>query len=133
MENLYGSICLSDIPKEFIRTANNGKKYLSIAVNVRRSVGQDGETHYIKVLVPKEQQQANVTHYIGNLKPSKIQPQPQQQGYYQPQQGYYPQQPMPQPMPQGYYQQPQPQVQPQPQPQQGNFESLNDSDNDLPF
>lgn len=106
MKNLYGNICLSDIPKEFIFVANNGKKYLSIAVNVRKTVGKGGETHYIKVLVPKDQQRTNVVHYIGNLKPSRIQP---QQGYYRPQQLQSPQ-------------------------QQGNFETLNAAeDEDLPF
>ena len=30
--NYYGSICLSDIPKEVIKEGKNGKKYLNITV-----------------------------------------------------------------------------------------------------
>ena len=29
---LIGSICLSDVPKEAIKTAKNGKEYLNLAV-----------------------------------------------------------------------------------------------------
>lgn len=47
-ENLYGSLCLTDIPKELITTGKNGKKYLNIVVNKRREVSQFGMTHYVK-------------------------------------------------------------------------------------
>ena len=30
--NYYGSICLTDIPKEVIKTGKNGKKYLNISI-----------------------------------------------------------------------------------------------------
>lgn len=48
MENLYGSICLTDIPKELITVGKNGKKYLNVVINARREVSQYGYTHYIK-------------------------------------------------------------------------------------
>lgn len=71
--NLYGSICLSDIPKELIVTAKNGKKYLNIQVNARREVSQYGMTHYIKAATRKEQRREGVNYYIGELKPSLYQ------------------------------------------------------------
>jgi hypothetical protein len=37
------SICVSDIPKEQITTANNGKKYMSITVSVNDTADQYGK------------------------------------------------------------------------------------------
>ena len=70
MDNLYGSICLSDIPKELITVGKNGKKYLNIEVKERREVSQFGMTHYIKAYCKKEHQRQGVNYYIGELKPS---------------------------------------------------------------
>lgn len=42
MANYYGSICLTDIPKELIKTASNGKKYLNIDIYERKEVGKFG-------------------------------------------------------------------------------------------
>lgn len=67
-EYLYGSICLSDIPKEFITTGRNGKKYLNVNITKRRTPSQYGQTHNIKVYVPKEQQKQGMNYYIGELK-----------------------------------------------------------------
>lgn len=64
-ENLYGSLCLTDIPKELITTGKNGKKYLNIVVNKRREVSQFGMTHYVKAHCKKEQQREGVNYYIG--------------------------------------------------------------------
>lgn len=72
-ENLYGSLCLTDIPKELITTGKNGKKYLNIMVNKRREVSQFGMTHYVKAHCKKEQQREGVNYYIGELKPSSYQ------------------------------------------------------------
>lgn len=72
-ENLYGSLCLTDIPKELITTGKNGKKYLNIVVNKRREVSQFGMTHYVKAHCKKEQQREGVNYYIGELKPSSYQ------------------------------------------------------------
>lgn len=69
-DNLYGSICLSDIPKELIQTGKNGKKYLQIVVNKRREVGQYGHTHYIKAYAKKGTVNPEMNLYIGELKPS---------------------------------------------------------------
>lgn len=69
--NYYGSLCLSDIPKELITTAKNGKKYLNIVVNERRQTGQYGHTHYIKAYTKKGTVPPETNLYIGELKPSE--------------------------------------------------------------
>lgn len=73
MANLYGSLCLSDIPKELITVGKNGKKYLNIVVNERREVSQYGMTHYVKAYVKRDQAREGVNYYIGELKPSDYQ------------------------------------------------------------
>lgn len=76
MANYYGSICLSDVPKEQIVTAKNGKKYLNISINERQEPSQYGHTHYIRT---KDKKDDKVV-YIGELKPSQYDnPQPQKQ------------------------------------------------------
>lgn len=70
--NFYGSICLSDIPKELIKTGKNGKKYLSILVNERRTPSSFGHTHCIKAYVRREEQEQGKNYFIGDLKPSDI-------------------------------------------------------------
>lgn len=56
MANLYLDICLSDIPKERITTAKNGKKYLKCIIRPRKEADRDGYNHYIAVSLPKEEQ-----------------------------------------------------------------------------
>jgi hypothetical protein len=71
--NLKGSICLTDIPKDLIVTANNGKKYLNILVSSRKEPSKYGKTHYIRC--SKKLNDAVV--YIGDLEPNEYeQPQP---------------------------------------------------------
>ena len=55
MANFYLDICLSDIPKERIKTAANGKKYLKAIINPRRVADQDGYDHYIAAFVPRDE------------------------------------------------------------------------------
>ena len=62
---------MSDIPKEMITTAQNGKKYLNIEVNELRQPSQYGATHSVKMSVKKADRKEGVNYYIGNLKPSK--------------------------------------------------------------
>lgn len=71
-ENFYGSICLSDIPKELITTGKNGKKYLNVYINQRRETDVYGNTHNMKVTIPKGQTPPRgVNLYIGSFKPSQ--------------------------------------------------------------
>lgn len=71
--NLIGSICLSDIPKEFIRTGRDGKQYLPVYIGQRRQTSQYGHTHFIKVYVPKDRREEGVEYFIGEAKPSEYQ------------------------------------------------------------
>lgn len=70
--NLYGSICLSDIPRELITTSKNGKKYLNIEVNQLQKPSPYGATHAVKMSVKRADRKDGVNYYIGNLKPSKF-------------------------------------------------------------
>ena len=64
-----GSICLTDIPKELITTASNGKKYLNIAVFANRDgANQFGNTHFITCAPKKEDRVEGKKYIIGNLK-----------------------------------------------------------------
>lgn len=79
-DNFFGSICLTDIPKELITVGKNGKKYLSVAINRRREVGQFGHTHYIKAYAKKGTVSPDTNLYIGELKPSEYNNDGQQSG-----------------------------------------------------
>ena len=64
-----GSICLSDIPKERITTAKNGKKYLAITVFENEQEDKFGNHESIQISRTKEERENNMKPmYIGNLK-----------------------------------------------------------------
>ena len=72
MAYLYLDIELSSIPKERIKTAANGKKYLKGLIRPRKEVDRDGYDHYIAVWIPKdEREQGAGPVFIGRaqLKP----------------------------------------------------------------
>lgn len=80
-DSFFGSICLSDIPRDLIQTGKNGKKYLNVVINRRREAGQYGHTHYIKAYVKRgEPLPQGATLYIGELKPSSRESSQQAQG-----------------------------------------------------
>jgi hypothetical protein len=61
-------ICLSDLPKEKIKTSQkNGKKYIALIVSKRRDVGQYGETHTVAISKPREERDEK-TIYVGSGK-----------------------------------------------------------------
>lgn len=63
------SICLTDIPKERIKLANNGKKYLSITIQDLKEVDEYGHTHSIFISQSKEERDAKEKRtYIGRGK-----------------------------------------------------------------
>lgn len=69
MENgLYGSICLSDIPKELITTHPNGKKYLKIVIRRRRQADRFGNTYYVKARADKGHDAEGVNLFIGAMR-----------------------------------------------------------------
>ena len=83
MANFYLDLCLSYIPKELIKTASNGKKYLKAIINPRQTPDTDGYDHYVAAFVPKDQRQqgdrpaffgrAQEKHYDDNLQPARQQ------------------------------------------------------------
>ena len=85
MGKLFGSLCLSDIPRELIREGKNGKKYISIEVDERKTPSPYGDTHYVKAWCKAAERKEGVNYFIGELKPSKYDaptppaPQPQVQ------------------------------------------------------
>lgn len=63
------SICLSDIPKDRIKLANNGKKYLAITVQDLREADEYGNTHSLYCTQTKEEREAKEKRtYIGRGK-----------------------------------------------------------------
>ena len=65
---IYGSICLSDIPKRLFKKAENGKVYLNISIHKRKEVGKFGHTHFISCAPRKEEQQDGEFYICGDLK-----------------------------------------------------------------
>lgn len=57
------SICLSDIPKEKITTAKNGKKYVALVVWENREQDKYGNTHSVQMNKENKEEQ---TKYVGN-------------------------------------------------------------------
>lgn len=63
------SICLSDIPKDRIKLANNGKKYLNVTVRDLREADEYGNTHSLYCTQTKEEREAKEKRtYIGRGK-----------------------------------------------------------------
>ena len=58
MAHLYLDLCLSDIPKDLIKEAANGKKYLKAIIRPRTEVDRDGYDHYVAAWIPKEKRNA---------------------------------------------------------------------------
>lgn len=54
MARINLNICLSDIPKDLIRRAGNGKAYINLNVGELRETDERGNDHYISVFVPQE-------------------------------------------------------------------------------
>ena len=52
------SICLSDLPKEFITTAKNGKKYINLNINKKKEADQYGKDLSVSVDTYKPTQQS---------------------------------------------------------------------------
>lgn len=66
------SVCLSDLPKDKIKQAGNGKKYINLVLVERKEVGKYGETHGLAVSRTKEEREANEpTIWVGSGKEYK--------------------------------------------------------------
>lgn len=67
------SVCLSDIPKDQIVEANNGKKYVNLVLAERREVGQYGDTHMLYMSQTKEERENKEKRiFVGNGKEYKF-------------------------------------------------------------
>lgn len=72
-------ICLSEVPKELITEGKNGKKYLKLVLNERKSEGKFGETHTLQLSQTKEARLAGVKPtYVGSGKAYKFEQKPKQ-------------------------------------------------------
>lgn len=69
---IYGSICLSAVPKELFKKVRckDGveRTFLNIKVVKRKDVGQFGDTHFVSCAPKKEEQKDGVNYIIGNMK-----------------------------------------------------------------
>lgn len=62
-------ICLSDIPKEKMKKAENGKLYVNLSVARRKEVDQYGQTHTVFVSQTKEERDAKADRsFVGSGK-----------------------------------------------------------------
>lgn len=68
--NLYGSICLTDIPRELFRKADNGKVYLNLRIYERKEPGKYGHTHTASCAPRKEERVEGVNYFCGDFKVS---------------------------------------------------------------
>ena len=69
------SICLSDLPKDKIKQAANGKKYINIVVADRKEADQFGNTHTVFVSQTKEEREAKTDKvYVGQGKAVEFTP-----------------------------------------------------------
>lgn len=77
MAKLIGSICLSDIPRSEMKKVmcRDGKEriYVNIAVVERKSVADNGDTHFLTCEPKQEFRKEGVKYIFGNLKPLKFQ------------------------------------------------------------
>lgn len=72
MSSMYGSICLSDIPKEQMKKVKckDGQEriYLNVRVVERKQPSQYGHTHFITCEPKKEERKEGVNYIFGDLK-----------------------------------------------------------------
>ncbi len=70
---IYGSICLSDVPKELFKKVKckDGKEriFLNIKVCARKEAGNFGDTHFVSCEPANKDERKEGTNYIiGNMK-----------------------------------------------------------------
>ena len=63
------SVCLTDLPKDKIKLAENGKKYISLTIRDLQTVDAYGNTHTLFVSQTKEERDAKANRtYVGRGK-----------------------------------------------------------------
>lgn len=72
MSSMYGSICLTDIPREQMRKikCKDGveRVYVNVRVVERKQPSQYGHTHFISCEPKKEERKEGVNYIFGDLK-----------------------------------------------------------------
>ena len=81
MSSLYGSICLSEIPREQMKKVmcKDGKEriFLNIFVGERKepaTFGNNTYTHYVSCAPKKEERKEGVNYFLGDLQTHNPQP-----------------------------------------------------------
>jgi len=73
MTSISLNLCLTDIPKNFIRKGKNGKFYVNLLVFKKKEIGQFGETHAVKISkTPEELQIDTANIYVGSGKEFEV-------------------------------------------------------------
>lgn len=74
MSSLFGSICLSDIPREQMKKVmcKDGKEriFLNVFIGERKEASRFGDrvyTHFVSCAPKKEEQRPDVNYFIGDL------------------------------------------------------------------
>lgn len=63
------SVCLTDLPKDKIKLAENGKKYISLTIRDLQTIDAYGNTHTLFVSQTKEEREAKANRtYVGRGK-----------------------------------------------------------------
>jgi hypothetical protein len=63
------SVCLTDLPKDKIKLADNGKKYISLTIRDLQTIDAYGNTHTLFVSQTKEERDAKANRtYVGRGK-----------------------------------------------------------------
>lgn len=63
------SVCLTDLPKDKIKLAENGKKYISLTLRDLQNADAYGNTHTLFVSQTKEEREAKANRtYVGRGK-----------------------------------------------------------------
>lgn len=69
---MYGSICLSNIPKRLFKKVKvsdgTEKVFLNISIHKRKEVGKFGHTHFVSCAPKKEEQVEGEFYICGDLK-----------------------------------------------------------------
>ncbi|MDR1544456.1 MAG: hypothetical protein LBS50_08645 [Prevotellaceae bacterium] len=73
MQNLSLNLCVSDIPKQFVRKGKNGKFYVNLLVVQRKEIDHFGNTHTVKISKTAEELQLDTANvYVGSGKVFEI-------------------------------------------------------------
>lgn len=78
LNSIVGSICLSDIPKELFKKAENGKVYLNLAIFPMNKEDAYGNQYTCSCAPKEEQRKEGVNYLVGKFRvlEKKVDPTP---------------------------------------------------------